>query len=167
MLGHRQLPTSHPGPKYDKDIFDDSWTGSASNHYSERECVSNHRRLDCLLKRWFGRWSKKTSMLPVTGFCEGNPPVIGGFPHKWPVTTKMFPFDDVIMIEIHIVECYQSNLYCQTKIFSILLNQRKYDRPTRIFHVHLLHKIFLTQDKQCIRLSYCPRRYNMSFCIYG
>ena len=34
--------------------------------------------------------SKKTSKLRVTGLCVG-------FPHKWPVTRKMFPFDDVIM----------------------------------------------------------------------
>ena len=33
----------------------------------------------CLLNRFFGRRSKKTSKLRVTGLCEGNPPVIGGF----------------------------------------------------------------------------------------
>ena len=40
---------------------------------------------------------KKTSKLLVTGLYEGNPPVTGEFPHKGPVTPKMFPFDDVIM----------------------------------------------------------------------
>ena len=29
--------------------------------------------------------------------CEGNSPVTGEFPHKWPVTRKMFKFDDVIL----------------------------------------------------------------------
>ena len=33
----------------------------------------------------------------VTGLCSGNWTVTGEFPHKWPVTRKMFPFDDVIM----------------------------------------------------------------------
>ena len=33
----------------------------------------------------------------VIGLCEGNPPVTGGFPHKGPVTRKMFPFDEVIV----------------------------------------------------------------------
>ena len=33
----------------------------------------------------------------VTGLCEGNTPLTGAFPHKGPVTWKMFPFDDVIM----------------------------------------------------------------------
>ena len=36
--------------------------------------------------------------LPVTGLCAGNSPGIGEFPHKQPVTQKIFPFDDVIMI---------------------------------------------------------------------
>ena len=43
------------------------------------------------------RRSKKTPKLHVTGLCAGNSPVIGEFPHKGPVTRKMFPFDDVIM----------------------------------------------------------------------
>ena len=42
--------------------------------------------------------SKKTSMLRVTGLCAGNSP------HKRPVTWKIFPFDDVIMIW-HDVKC--------------------------------------------------------------
>ena len=49
---------------------------------NERDGVSNHRRLDCLLNRLFGRRSKKTSKLRVTGLCEGNPPVTGGFPSQ-------------------------------------------------------------------------------------
>ena len=41
--------------------------------------VSNHRHLLC---RLFRRTSKKTSKLRVTGLCEGNLPVIGGFPSQ-------------------------------------------------------------------------------------
>ena len=52
------------------------------------DSVSNHQPHDCLLNRLFRRRSKKTSRLRVTGLCA---------PHKWPVTRKMFPFDDVIM----------------------------------------------------------------------
>ena len=55
--------------------------------------VSNHQPHDCLLNRLFRRRSKKTSKLRVTGLCVG--PV--NSPQKWPVTRKMFPFDDVIM----------------------------------------------------------------------
>ena len=35
-----------------------------------------------LLKRLFRRRSKKTSLLRVTGLCEGNPPVTGGYPSQ-------------------------------------------------------------------------------------
>ena len=51
-----------------------------------------------LANRLFRRKSKKTSKLRVTGFCAGNSPVAGEFPHKGPVTRKMFPFDDFIMM---------------------------------------------------------------------
>ena len=49
------------------------------------------------ITRSFGRRSKKTSKLRVTGLCAGNSPGPVNSPHKWPVTRKMFPFDDVIM----------------------------------------------------------------------
>ena len=65
--------------------------------HNERDGVSNHRRLVCLLNRLFRCTSKKTSKLRVTGLCEGNSPVVGGCLHKGPVTRKMFPFNDVIM----------------------------------------------------------------------
>ena len=60
--------------------------------------VSNHRPHGCLLKRLFRRRSKKTSKLRVTDLCAGNSPGPVNFPHKGPVTRKMFPFDDVIMM---------------------------------------------------------------------
>ena len=61
-------------------------------------CVSNHQPHECLLNRFIRRRSKKTSKLRVTGFCAGNSPGPVNSPHKWPVTRKMFPFDDVIMM---------------------------------------------------------------------
>ena len=48
--------------------------------HSERDGVSNHQPHDCLFKHLFRRRSKKTSMLRVTGLCEGNSPVTGEFP---------------------------------------------------------------------------------------
>ena len=59
--------------------------------------ISNHQPHDCLLNRLFKRRSNKTSKPHVTGLCEVNSMVTGEFPHKWPVTQKMFPFNDVIM----------------------------------------------------------------------
>ena len=52
------------------------------------DSASNHQPHHCLFSRWLGRRSKKTSKLRVTGLCAGN---------SWPVTRKMFSFDDVIM----------------------------------------------------------------------
>ena len=48
--------------------------------HDERDYVSNHRCLDCLLNRLYRRRSEKTSKLRVTGLCEGNSPVTGEFP---------------------------------------------------------------------------------------
>ena len=40
--------------------------------HNERDGVSNHQHLDCLLKRLFRRRSKKTSKPRVTGLCARN-----------------------------------------------------------------------------------------------
>ena len=49
--------------------------------HNERDGVSNHQRLHCLLlKCWLRRRSNETSTHRVTGLCEGNSPVIGEFP---------------------------------------------------------------------------------------
>ena len=40
--------------------------------------IPKHRRRECL----FSRRSTETSELRVTGLCEGNPPVTGGFPSQ-------------------------------------------------------------------------------------
>ena len=65
--------------------------------HNGRDSVSNHQPHDCLLNRLLGRRLKKeqssASLTFVWGIHQG--PV--NSPHKWPVTRKMFPFDDVIM----------------------------------------------------------------------
>ena len=66
--------------------------------HNDHDSVSNHQPHGCLLNRLFRRRSKKTSKLRVTGLCVGNSPRPVNSPHKGPVTRKMLPFDDVIMI---------------------------------------------------------------------
>ena len=57
------------------------WTSDALQwRHNERDSVSNQRRLDCLLNLLFKCRPKKTWKHRVTGPCEGNPPVTGGFP---------------------------------------------------------------------------------------
>ena len=53
---------------------------SLERGYNERDGVSNHWRLDCLVDRLFTSRSKKTSELRVTGLFEGNSLVTGEFP---------------------------------------------------------------------------------------
>ena len=62
-------------------IYDDeSGTIPLQWRHNKRDGVSNHRRLECLLKRLCRRRSNKTSKLRVSGLCEGYPPITGGFP---------------------------------------------------------------------------------------
>ena len=77
--------------------------------HNERDGVSNHRRLYCLLKRLFRPRSKKTSKLRVTGLCEGYPPVTGGIAAQrvsnaenvsiwWRHHAKQMPFPSVTQV---------------------------------------------------------------------
>ena len=59
--------------------------------------VSNHQPLHRLLNRLYGRRSKKTSKLRVTGLCVGTSPGIGEFPAQMASNAENFPFDDVII----------------------------------------------------------------------
>ena len=65
--------------------------------HNKRYGVLIHQPHDCLLNRLFRRRSKKTSMPRVPGFGEENSPASP--PHKWPVTQKIFPFHDIIMVK--------------------------------------------------------------------
>ena len=76
---------------FERSIFSIRWS------HDGRDSVSNHQPHHCLLNRIFTRRSKKTSKLRVTGFVWGIHRGPVNSPHKWPVTRKMFPFDDVIM----------------------------------------------------------------------
>ena len=58
------------------------WISSLQWRHNERDGVSNHRCLECLLNRLLRPRSKKTSKLRVPGLREGNPPATGGFPSQ-------------------------------------------------------------------------------------
>ena len=85
--------------------------GSEPIHYIDvimTAMASQITSLTALLNRLFGRRSKKTSKLRVTGLCAGNSPGPVNSPHKGPVTRKMFPFDDVIMHSMRLFTQYIS-----------------------------------------------------------
>ena len=80
------------------------WDNSLHWRHNDHDGVSNHQPNGCLLNRLFRRRSKKTSKLSVTGLCVGNSPGPVNSPHKGPVTRIKFPFDDVIMYSVMILD---------------------------------------------------------------
>ena len=65
--------------RHDKLFNDEKKLAPSPWRHNERDGVTNHRRLNCFLNRFFTHRSKKTSKLRVTGLCEGNSPVTGEF----------------------------------------------------------------------------------------
>ena len=63
-------------------------------HYG---CVSNHQPHDCLLKRLHSGADQRNQSSASLAFVREIHRSPVNSPHKWPVTRKMFPFDDVIM----------------------------------------------------------------------
>ena len=68
----------------------------------------NRQPYECLLNDLFSRIWQKPWKLRVTDLCAVNSP------QKWPVTRKMFPFDDVIMFCMHVCQllspiCFNNN----------------------------------------------------------
>ena len=86
----QKYPIAHPHGK--------SFVNTLQWRLNGRDGISNHQPHECLLNRLFRRRSKKTPKLCATGLCAGIHRWPVNSPHKWPVTQKMFPFDDVIMI---------------------------------------------------------------------
>ena len=80
-----------------------AWTNFWENRrslqwrHNGHDSVSNHQPHDCLLNRLFRRRSKKNQSSASLAFVRGIHRRPVNSPHKWPVTRKMFPFDDVII----------------------------------------------------------------------
>ena len=93
--------------------------------HNEWDGVSNHQPYDCLLNCLSGRRSKKTSKPASLAFVLGIHRRPVNSPHKWPVTRKLFPFDDVIM-NIWWSWCYIMDLNPINA--ALFLAQKKYSR---------------------------------------
>ena len=65
--------------------------------HNERDDVSNHRRLDGCSTVCSDAGKKIQQSSASLAFCRGNERWPVDFPHKGPVTRKMFPLDKVIM----------------------------------------------------------------------
>ena len=88
--------------------------------HNERDDVSNHKRIDCLLNRLFRSRSKKTSKFRVTGLCEGIHRWPVNSPHKGPVTRKMFLFDYVIILLPGVPQSVCRTLYTQNIVVNTM-----------------------------------------------
>ena len=77
-------------------LFNFVWgaTISLQWRHNERDGVSNHRRIDCLLNCFF-RQNKEKSELRDTGLCEVIPPVSIWWRHH------DMPLSDPLVLEIH------------------------------------------------------------------
>ena len=85
--------------------------------HNGRDSVSNHEPHHCLLNRLFRRRSRKTSKLRVTGLCVGNSPGTGEFPAQIASNAEMFPFDNVIMQHVLVINC--TDIKLQLKPFTL------------------------------------------------
>ena len=65
--------------------------------HNDHDGVSNHQPRDCLLNRYSGADHRKHQSSASLAFVRGIHRGPVNSPHKWPVTRKMIPFDDVIM----------------------------------------------------------------------
>ena len=74
--------------------------------HNERHGISNHRRLSCVLNRLFRRESKKNQSSVSLAFVRGIHRWPVNSPHKGPVTRKMFPFYDVIILMLYRLNPY-------------------------------------------------------------
>ena len=71
--------------------------------HNGRDSDSNHQPHHCLLNRYSDADQRKHQSSASLAFVWGIHRGSVNSPHKWPVTRKMFPFDDVIM------ECAKSH----------------------------------------------------------
>ena len=96
-------------------VFIESWTASWSLRWRHngRHNVSNHISYDCLLNRLFRRRSKKHQSSASLAFVQEIHRGPVNSPHKWSVTQKMWPFDDVIMVLVCSFICYSDPVLAQ------------------------------------------------------
>ena len=119
--------------------------------HNDRNGVSNHRRLECLLKRLFRRRSKKTLKLCVTGLCKGNSPVTDESSAQRASNTEMFPFDVVIMHTVALMTMKQT----WRKWVNKSHESTKSDSKAKQNHMYILRDVLLKTLK-LTNLDMCP-----------
>ena len=91
--------------------------------------VPNHQPLDCLLNRYSDEDHMRDQSSASLTFGRGIHRSPVNYPHKGPVTRKMFPFDDVIMCDAMFCHrarsvCFWRRLYnssCHTRCVHVII----------------------------------------------
>ena len=127
--------------------------------------VSNYQPHGCLHNRLFRRISKKHQSSASLAFCTGNSLEPVNSPHKGPVTRKMFPFDDVIMIkdsrEMWVI--YETKMYMLGRLILYHKRQSGDKMSPRWFWIMIDHLIGLSWQKKITSiLRVCTLRYIIS-----
>ena len=80
--------------------------------HNGRDVISNHQPHDCLLNRSFADQRKHQSFASLAFLRAIHRRPVNS-PHKWPVTRKMFPFDDVIMRNTEtMITSWSGDVFC-------------------------------------------------------
>ena len=82
--------------------------------YNESDCVRNHRLHDCLVYRLFCEDKRKHQSSALLAFGQGIHRWPVNSPHTGPVTRKLFPFDDVIILPLRLRPPLPSHLAQRT-----------------------------------------------------
>ena len=82
-----------------RNSYTHTWKDTLQWHHNKRDGISNHRHLACVLNHLFRasadqRKHQSSASLAIVRWIHWRPV---NYPHKGPVTRKMFPFDDIIM----------------------------------------------------------------------
>ena len=118
-FGIRLISSSRRIPNRNRLCFTLQW------HHNDRDYVSNHQPHDCLLNFLFGRKTKKTSKLRVTGLCAGNSPRTGECPARRASDAENV---SILRHEIHNDDVHISYVLCLVRLWHIYFLQIWYGK---------------------------------------
>ena len=102
--------------------------------HNERDSASNHQCLDCLLNRLFRIDQRKHQSFVSLAFVQGIHRWSMNSPHKWPVTRKMFPFDDVVVLRLRL-QYHRHHRSTFTWLFPYLHRRACRNLLTKRYHI--------------------------------
>ena len=121
--------------------------------------VANPLLKRCLINRLFRRRSKESSKLRVSGLCEGIHLSLWVSVHKWAVTWKIFPFDDVIMMMIHFPLMDSHHRRPEVELSLMLYFVNKEGKSEKFYNCDRSSNLKFNSNRQLYAM-YCRRMLN-------